>query len=190
MKKKLIIIVGIIVVAAIVGFLALKKSDNALVTAKQDPVTGLSIYTNTDWGFSVAYSSSSWQGPAEKLDPKVNLEDPNINIAFASASTSEAIVIVGKPGDMQSVNDFATLLEGTQYAVVTVGGVPALRFEYVAPINEEASAYAKTVMYVFKGLKNGSVTIAYQKVATTEKQAKAANIAHLADFVTGITFTQ
>ncbi len=188
MKKKLIIIIGIIVVVAAIGFTVLKKPANVHVTMKQDSVTGLSIYNNLDYGFSVAYPADYWQGPVEKFDPNADIEDPNINATFASTSTLEAVVIAGKPGDTESLNAFAAPLDS--YNVVTVGGLPALRYEFVAPANEAGTLYVKAVMFVIKELKNGSVTIAYQKLAKTEKEAKAADVSKADAFVGGITFDQ
>ncbi len=189
MKKNLKIIIGILVVVAIVGgFLAFKKSGNDNVVTKKDPVTGLSIYTNLDYGFSVAYPGDYWQGPAEKFKSGTDTHDLSINAVFANTTTSEAIVIIGKPGDTETRNDFASKLDS--YHVVTVGGLPALRYEYVAPIDEKATAYAKTVMFVFNELPKGSVTVAYQKFFTTEAQAKAADATKIADFVSRITFNQ
>src|SRR3989344_2564938 len=111
MKKKIIIIIGIVVVAVLVtGYFVFRNSDNASdnvhVTMRQDPVTGLSIYNNLDYGFSVAYLSAAWRGPVETLDPNADIADPNINVSFVSASTTEIVVIVGKPGDTESLNDF------------------------------------------------------------------------------------
>lgn len=187
MKKKLTIIIGaVIVVAAVVSQFAWKKSDNSSVVMRKDAVSGQSIYANTEYGFSVAYSSD-WQGPAERIEADQADEDSAINAIFLNASSSEGIVIQGLPGDTESFNTFAAKLDSA-YTVVTIGGVPALRYEYVAPINEEGSAYAKTVTLVVKGLKNGSVTIAYQRITKTEAQAKTADISKFNDFISHITF--
>ena len=188
MKKKLIIsIIVIAVVAGVAGYFAFRKTDNIHVITRQDPVTGLSIYTNLDYGFSVAYLNNDWEGPVEKLDPDADVYDPAINAVFASSSTLEVVAVVGYPGDTQSFNEFATVLD-VPYRVVTIGGLPALRYEYVGPINEEGTLYAKTVMLMFKGLQKGSITMAYQKMFQTESEAKKADISRLEDFVSRITF--
>ncbi len=186
MKKKIIIIAVVIVVAAAaVGLFAWKKPANIPVVMQTDPVTGQSVYTNTDYGFSVTYSKD-WEGPAERIAADPDKKDSAINAIFISASSSEAIVIQGKPGDTESFNEFAASLDA--YTMVTAAGVPALRYEYVAPINEELSAYAKTVIFTIKGLKAGSVSIAYQKIAPTEAKAKAADLTKFNEFVSHIVF--
>lgn len=187
MKKKLIIIIAVVVlVAAAIVSLTWKKSDNIPVVMQKDAVTGQSIYTNTEYGFSVAYSDA-WDGPAERLAASPENKSSAVNAIFLSPGTSEAVVIQGKAGDTQSLNDMAAVLD-FPYKVVTLGGLPALRYEYVGPINEEATAYAKTVMFTVAGLKAGSVSIGYQKIAPTEAKAKAANLTKLNDFVSRITF--
>ncbi len=187
MKKKLPIIIGIIVVAAaVVGYLSLRNPESDHTVTKVDTTTGQATYTNLDYGFSIAYGKD-WEGPAETKDDSAKTTDPlTINAIFRSTSTLEAIVIGGKPGDTESFNDYAAALDSS--TVVTVGGLPALRYEYVAPINEQASAYAKGVMLVFKQLPKGSVTLAYQRIFKTEKEAKAADLTRLNEFLTHIIF--
>lgn len=188
MNKKILIIVGVVVVAAAIGFSVLNKSDssNHAVT-KTDEATGEALYTNLDYGFSIAYGKD-WEGPAETKDKNAEKTDPLlINAVFRSTSTLEAVVIGGKPGDTESFNAAAASLD-IPYRVVTVGGLPSLRYEYVAPINEEATAYAKIVMFVFKGLPKGSVTMAYQKLFSTEAEAKKADMSRLDTFLTRIKF--
>lgn len=189
MNRKKIVIIGILVVAAVVaGFLAFKKSGNDNVITKKDPVTGLSIYTNLDWGFSVAYPGDYWEGPVEKPETDLKADNSSINAVFTSTSTAEAILIIGKLGDTETRNDYAAKLDS--YNVVTVGGLPALRYEYIAPIDEKATAYAKTVMFVFNELPKGSVTVAYQRFFNTEFDAKKADSVKIADFVSRFTFNQ
>lgn len=187
MKKKLTIIIAVVVVAAaVIVSLSWKKAETIPVVMQKDAVTGQSIYTNTEYGFSVAYSDA-WDGPAERLAAKPEDKSSALNAIFLSPATSEAVVIQGKAGDTESMNDLAALL-GSPSKVVTVGGQPALRYEYVGPINEEAALYAKTVMFAVKGLKAGSVTIGYQQIAPTEAKAKAADLTKLNEFVSHITF--
>lgn len=185
MKKKIIIIALVVVAVAAASFFAWKKSDVVPVIMQTDAVTGQSVYENTEYGFSVNYSKD-WQGPAERIAAGTEKKNSAINAIFLNASTSEAIVIQGKLGDTESFNDFAKGLDS--YKMVTVGGLPALRYEYVTPINEELSAYAKTVVFTVKGLKAGSVSIAYQKIAAKESEAKAAGLSKLDDFVSRIIF--
>lgn len=186
MNKKKILIIGAAAVAVIAVFLALNNSADIPVVIEKDAVTGESIYTNTEYGFSVVYSNE-WQGPSERVNADIEDKDSLINAIFLSTSTSEAIVIQGKPGDTENFNDFAKSLD-TSYQVITVGGLPALRYEYVGPINEEGTLYAKTVMFVVKGLKAGSVTIAYQKIAAAEAGLKAVDLTKLNNFVARVTF--
>lgn len=189
MNKKLIVIIGVLLLAVIgIGYSVSQRVDDEghAVTEKND-TTGETIYTNLDYGFSIAYGKD-WEGPAEtKGDTKKTNDQLLINAIFRSTSTLEAIVIGGKPGDTESFNQAAAALD-IPYNVVTVGGIPALRYEYVTPINEEASSYAKTVMLVFKGLKAGSVTLVYQRIFATEAQAKAADLSRFNEFLTRIMF--
>lgn len=187
MKKKIIILAGILVLLAVAGYLALGDSNSDHAVTKTDEATGQSIYTNLDYGFSIAYGKD-WEGPAETRDDNAKKSDPlQINAVFRSTSTLEAIVIGGNPGDTESFNDAAKVID-IPYTVVTVGGLPALRYEYVAPIDETATAYAKIAMLVFKGLKGGSVTMAYQKLFTTEAEAKKADLSRLSAFLSGVSF--
>jgi hypothetical protein len=172
-------------VAAVVGFFAWNNMDTGPVVMQKDPVTGQSVYANTDYGFSVTYSGD-WQGPAERIAANPDSKDVSTDAVFLIASSSEAIVIQGKLGDMESFNDFAAVLDS--YKMVTVAGLPALRFEYVGAINEEGTIFAKTVMIVFKGLKSGSVTLAYQKMFDTEAKAKKADVSNLDAFLANISF--
>lgn len=189
MNKKLLIIIAIsALVVTAAGYLIWGKSGSDSVTTKKDEVTGLSIYTNSDYGFSIAYPNSEWEGPVEKAEQDEDIEDPAINVTFVSSSTLEAVVVVGKPGDKETLNAFAAPLDS--YTVVTVGGLNALRYEFVTPINEEATVFAKTVMFVFKEIKNGSMTIAYQRLAKTKKEAEALDATRLERFVGGVTFNQ
>ena len=187
MKKKIIIIAVVVlaVAALVVGLVTRKKTENIPVVMQKDATTGQSIYTNTQYGFSVAYSDY-WEGPAERIAAKPDTKDSAINAIFVNAANLEAIVIQGKAGDKETFNEFAAVLDS--YKMVTVGGLPALRYEYVGPVNEEASAYAKTVIYTVKGLPAGSVSIAYQKLTKTEAQAKAADLTKLNEFVSHVVF--
>ena len=188
MNKKLSIIIAVIVVAAVaVGYLLLRDSESNHAVTQKDPVTGQSTYTNLDYGFSVLYGAD-WQGPAETKDEKKKNSDPlTINAVFMSTSTLEAVVVVGKPGDKESFNEAVTALD-FPYKLVTIGGIPALRYEYAGAINEEGTAFAKSVVVVFKGLKSGSVTMVYQKIFGTEAEAKKANLSHLDSFLSQIKF--
>jgi hypothetical protein len=188
MNKKLSIIIGVVVVAAVaVGYFAFRSPDNDNSITEKDPTTGQATYTNLDYGFSIVYGSD-WAGPAETKDKNAkNLDPLNINAVFLSTSTLEAVVIGGKPGDKESFNEAVTSLD-IPYQVITVGGSPALRYEYVSATDEEGTSYTKTVLFVFKGLKAGSVTMAYQKMFSTEAEAKKADLAHLNDFLTHIRF--
>lgn len=189
MHKKLILIIGIIVVAAVaIGFFTSNKSANIPVVLQTNQTTGESTYTNTQYGFSVTYSFTDWEGPAERIASKRETVASSTNAIFLSPSTSEAVVIQGKAGDTQTLNDLAASLEGSSYQVVTVGGQPALRYEYTTPVNEEATAYARTVIFAIQGLKSGSVTIAYQKIAPKEAELKKATLNKFNDFVSHIVF--
>lgn len=190
MKKKIIIIVGIVVLVAAVaiGYFNGKKTESIPVVMQTDQVTGQSTYTNTQFGFSVAYSFGDWEGPAERIASKREGVASSTNAIFLSPSTSEAVVIQGKAGDTQTLNDLAASLEGSSYQVVTVGGQPALRYEYTTPVNEEATAYARTVIFAIQGLKSGSVTIAYQKIAPKEAELKKATLNKFNDFVSHVVF--
>jgi hypothetical protein len=188
MNKKLSIIIAVIVVAVVAGgYLMLRDSGSNHATTQKDEVTGQSTYTNLDYGFSVVYGND-WQGPAETKDEKAEKVDPlTINAVFLSTSTLEAVIVAGKPGDKESFNQSASSLDFA-YKMVTVGGIPALRYEYIGAINEEGTAYAKSAVVVFKELKGGSVTMIYQKIFATEAEAKKANMAHFDDFLTHIRF--
>jgi len=188
-QKKLIIIIGIAVVAVVaVGSLLLNKSNVIPVVMEKDAATGQSVYTNTDFDFSVFYSSD-WQGPAERIAADPKLKDDAVNAIFLSPSSSEAVVIQGTKGDTESFNDFAAKLD-LPSSIVTVGGLPALRYEYIVPVNENGTAYAKTVIFTLKGLKMGSVDIAYQGIANTEANAKLLKLNKLNDLISHIVFKQ
>lgn len=186
-KKVLAIVAALLVVVAAVSYIASRDSASNHAVTEKNAATGQSMYTNLDYGFTIAYGND-WEGPAEVKDETAKKSDPLlINAVFRSTSTLEAVVIGAKPGDTESFNEAAAVLD-IPYTVTTVGGLPSLRYEYVTPINEEASAYAKIVMFVFKGLPKGSVTMAYQKLFNTEVEAKKADMSRLNNFLAGVTF--
>jgi hypothetical protein len=186
MKKKLSIIIGVVVVAAVaIGYFASRGSNDNSITEK-DVATGETTYTNLDYGFSIVYGNK-WDGPAEMKGENSKGMDPYVNAIFRSTSTLETVVIAGKPGDKESFNEAAAALD-MPYLVVTVGGLPALKYEYVSAINEDATLFAKTVIFIFKGLKNGSLTMAYQALFDDEAKAKAADLSRLNEFLTHVRF--
>jgi hypothetical protein len=187
-NKKILIIAGLLLVlAGGASYVALRDPESNHMVTEVNTATGQRIYKNLDYGFSIAYGKE-WEGPAETKADNVKGADPLlINAVFRSTSTLEAIVIAGKPGDKESFNEAAAVLD-IPYTVVTIGGLPSLRYEYVAPINEEGTAYAKIVMFVFKGLPQGSVTMAYQKLFTSEKEAKKADMSRMNEFFNRVTF--
>lgn len=189
MNKKLIIgALAVVLVAALaVGYLSNRNSDSEHFATRLDEVTGKNIYTNLDYGFSIPYASSSWEGPAETMDTEAETDYSRINAVFRNASTSEALLIVAEPGDTKSLNDTVTGLD-LPYTVVTVGGLPALRYEYVTPLNEEGTLYGKIVMLTFKGLSKGSITMAYQQLFPTEAEAKKASLSRLNELLTHMSF--
>lgn len=187
MNKKLIsIICALAVVLGVAGYVALRDTESSHSVTQKDEETGKRMYTNLDYGFSIVYGNE-WDGPAETKELKVKGDPLAINAIFSSSSTLEAIVIGAKPGDTETFNEAAAILD-IPYTVTTIGGLPSLRYEYVTPINEEASAYAKTVIMVFKGLPKGSVTMAYQKLFNTEAEAKKADMSGLNNFLAGVAF--
>ncbi len=188
MNKKILIIAGLLLVlAGGVSYVALRDPESNHMVTEVNSVTGQRIYKNLDYGFSITYGKE-WEGPAEtKADSIKGVDALLINAVFRSTSTLEAVVLAGKPGDTETFNEAVAVLD-IPYTVVTLGGLPALRYEYVAPINEEGTAYAKIVMVVFKGLPKGSVTMAYQKLFTSEKEAKKADLSRMNDFFSRVTF--
>lgn len=180
MKKKIIIVAAILVVLVVagIGYSSWRASEEIRFGGTTEVTETGGKYTNEKFGFSVSYTDF-WKAPVEG--------DSKKNVIFTASSTPEVISIMGEPGDTQSFNDFAAGIN-TDYTIVTIGGQPALRYEFVAPMNEEATAYTRTVIYVIKGLAKGSISITYGKIFATEKEAQAAQLTEIGKFVGAMTF--